>query len=79
MLSVLPLRIILAAISIATWTAAWRTIDLATRPFMLPLRPVEPFETELVGRLTVADIVALLIFGALAVYLLALLTVRRRP
>lgn len=78
-LSVLPLRIVLAAVSIASWTAAWRTIDLVTRPFVMPLRLVEPFQAELIGRMTVADVVALLIFGALAVYLLALLTVRRRP
>ncbi len=77
-LTVLPLRILLAVTSIATWTSAWRTIDLVTRPFTFPLRFFGPMETGLIGRMTLADVVALLIFGGLAVYLLALLTVRRR-
>ncbi len=77
-LSVIPLRILLAALSIATWTSAWRTIDIVSRPFVLPLRLFDPLETELIGRMALADIVALLIFGGLAIYLLALLTVRRQ-
>lgn len=77
-LVLLPLRFLLAALSIATWTSAWRTVDLLSTPFVAPFRLVGAFDHTLVGNAAVADVAALLLFGGLSLYLLALLTVRRK-
>lgn len=77
-LTILPMRILLAAVEIATWTSAWQTIDTVSRPFVFPFEAIEPLGRALVGFATLADLFALAIWGGVAVYLLALLTVRRR-
>ena len=73
----LPLRILLAAIEIADWTMAWRTVHYVTFPFVKPVELVSPIDRNLIGEAMLTEVLALMIFGALAVYLLALLTVRR--
>ena len=77
-LVLLPLRFLLAALSIATWTSAWRTVDLLSKPFVAPFQLVGVLDQLLVGNALVTDVVAFLIFGGLSLYLLALLTVRRK-
>lgn len=74
----LPLRLFLAALEIADWTTAWRTIDLITLPFVFPVDLILPFETTLVGNLRVTDLIATVVFAVAATYWLAMLTVRRR-
>lgn len=75
---VLPLRIVLAAIDIAEWTTAWRTVNILTLLFVAPLELLPPLRTTLVGHLSVADLLATFLICGLAIYLLTLLTVRRR-
>lgn len=74
----LPLRLLLAAASIAPWTTSWRTIELMTMPFLAPFELFAPLEHVVIGYITIAELLATGVFGFLAVYLLALLTVRRR-
>lgn len=74
----LPLRIFLAAVGIADWTMAWRTVNYITYPLVMPVDLLSPFEANLVGDVRLTEVASLLLFSALAGYLLALLTVRRR-
>jgi hypothetical protein len=74
---ILPLRLILAAVSIATWTSAWQTIDTLSKPFMLPFQLGGLLDGHIIGNARLSDLVALLAFAILAIYLLALHTVRR--
>lgn len=75
--TLLPLRIVLASLSIATWTAAWTTINLLTLPLVAPFRLLGPLNGNVVGRMQLADLAALLVLGGITVYMLAMLTVRR--
>lgn len=77
-LAVLPLRLILAAAGIAQWTTSWRVVELVTTPFVVPFEVVGPFERMVFRNVTIAELLATGTFGLLAVYLLALLTVRRK-
>lgn len=77
-LVVLPLRIVLAALSVATWTSAWSTVNLITWPMVYPFQLVPPLNREVGGHLLLADIVALLVLGGILLYMLAMLTVRRQ-
>jgi hypothetical protein len=74
---ILPLRLVLAVLSVATWTAAWRTIDTLSAPFLLLFRFGGLLDRQVIGNAQLADFAALVAFAVLAVYLLALLTVRR--
>lgn len=74
----LPLRLILAAAGIAQWTTSWRVVELVTTPFVVPFELFDPLQGVLFGNVTIAELLATGVFGLLAVYLLALLTVRRR-
>lgn len=74
----LPLRLILATVGIAQWTTSWHVIELVTMPFVGPIEVFTPFQHVLLGNVTIAELLATGTFGLLAVYLLALLTVRRR-
>jgi uncharacterized membrane protein YkgB len=77
-LVVLPLRIVLAALSVATWTSAWKTVNLITVPMVWPFRLIGFLDREIGGRLLLADVVALLVLGGITLYMLAMLTVRRQ-
>lgn len=74
----LPMRLFLAALEIADWTTAWRTIELITLPFVLPVDLILPFDSILVGNARLIELIATILFAAIAAYWLALLTVRRR-
>lgn len=68
------LRLVMAAIGIETWTAAWRLIDLPTGLLVSPLENIDAFAQTPIGDVTVAAIVvsavafvaALIILGSLA-------------
>ncbi len=68
------LRLLMAAIGIETWTAAWNLVDLPTGLLVSPLENVDPFAQTPVGDLTIASIVislavfvgALVVLGTLA-------------
>lgn len=77
-LTVLPVRILLAATTIATWTSAWRTIDTISQPFVFLFHLPEALQRQVIGYATVADVLALLVWASISIYLLALLTVRRQ-
>src|SRR5690554_810346 len=72
----LPLRLFLAAMEIADWTTAWRTIDLITLPFVFPVDLLLPFDARLIGDARLIELITTLVFGAAATYWLAMLTVR---
>lgn len=74
----LPLRLILATAGIARWTTSWRVVELVTMPFVAPFEAFPPLQRVLLGNVTIAELLATVTFGFLAVYLLALLTVRRK-
>ncbi|CAN5378265.1 hypothetical protein BH20CHL1_BH20CHL1_04090 [soil metagenome] len=74
----LPLRIILAVAGISQWTTSWRVVKLVTTPFVAPFEMIAPFQRTLLGNVTIAELLATGAFGLLSVYLLALLTVRRK-
>lgn len=75
-LAVMGLRLILALVDIATWTISWRLISWLSAPFVWPLHQLEGLQTELYNRLTVGDVLATVVAGTFAAYLLASLTVR---
>lgn len=77
-LSSLPLRITLAAAGIAQWTTSWRTVELVTTPFVFPFTAFDPLERLLFRNVMIAELLATGTFGLVALYLLALLTVRRK-
>ncbi len=77
-LTLLPLRLLLAAAGIAQWTTSWRVVELLTVPFVAPFELVDPLTRTLLGNISFAEVLATGIFGFLALYSLALLTVRRR-
>ena len=74
----LPLRLMLALAGIAEWTTSWRTVEIATLVFVAPFEVVDSFTDPLFRNVTAAELLATLVFGFLAVYFLALLTVRRK-
>ena len=77
-LSLLPLRLMLSAAGIAQWTTSWRTVEFVTTPFVFPFTAFDPFERLLVRNVMVAELLAAGAFDLVALYLLALLTVRRK-
>lgn len=78
LLVALPLRIALAALSVATWTSAWTTVNYLTWPMVTPFRLVGPLDRTIGGNLVLADVVAFLVLGGVMLYMLAMLTVRRQ-
>src|SRR5690554_1664017 len=78
LLVVLPLRILMAAFSVADWTSAWSTVNLMTWPMVFPFRLIAPLDREIGGHLVLADVVAFLVLGGIMLYMLAMLTVRRQ-
>lgn len=78
MLVTLPLRLMLAAAQIADWTTSWKTVALVTLPFVGPFELIGPLNEHVVRYVTLAEVLATLVFVLLAVYFLARLTVRRR-
>jgi hypothetical protein len=71
------MRVALALIGIEEWTTGWRVVSLSTFILVKPFEPLEFMREPLVGRLTLAELLATLLFGAIALYALATLAVRR--
>lgn len=78
MLVTLPLRLMLAAAQIADWTTSWKTVALVTMPFVGPFELVGPLNEHIIRNITLAEVLATFVYVLLAIYFLALLTVRRR-
>jgi len=77
-LVLLLLRVSLALIGIEEWTTGWRVVEFATFVLVKPFEPLKFLREPLVGRLTPAELLAALLFGAIALYALATLAVRRQ-
>jgi hypothetical protein len=73
------LRVALAAFNVKTWTLGWRVVDLPTNLVVRPLVRVSALDRTLVGRLTLADLLAALLAWLIAMLLLATLANRRAP
>lgn len=71
------LRFLAALIGVAAWTSAWRVVDMPTRLIVQSLAQIPYFDSEIVGRLTVADTAAVILVGALTLLALASLSLRR--
>lgn len=76
--ALLGLRVLLAAIDIATWTITWQIIAIVTAPVIWIAHIPAGFRTQLIGHLTAGEIVAAFVGWLIAAYLLATLTVRDR-
>ncbi|MFW6074237.1 MAG: hypothetical protein ACOC9Y_01490 [Chloroflexota bacterium] len=79
LVTIIGLRILLAAIDIATWTITWRIIAAITAPVIWIAHIPAGFRTEIIGHLTAGEVVAGVVLWLVAAYLLATLTVRDRP
>jgi hypothetical protein len=73
------LRVVLAALEVETWTLGWRVVNLPTNLVVRPLLRVGALERTLMGRLTIADVLAALLAWLAAMLLLATLANRRMP
>jgi hypothetical protein len=73
------LRVALAALDVKTWTLGWRVVNLPTNLAVQPLLRVSTLEHTLIGRLTLADVLAALLAWLVAMLLLATLANRRVP
>jgi hypothetical protein len=71
------LRVVLATLNVKTWTLGWRVVDLPTRLCVKPLLRIGVLQHTLLGRLTVADLLAALLAWLVAMLLLAALANRR--
>lgn len=76
-LTTLPLRVLLALASIAEWTTSWQVIAMVTMPFVLPFSVIDSLNEPIARNLTLAEVVATGVFGLIALYVLAMFTVRR--
>lgn len=66
----------MALLGVATWTVSWRLVAWASAPAIWPLHQFGGLRTEVAGHLTVGELMAIVIVGVVAAYLLASLTVR---
>jgi hypothetical protein len=71
------LRVTLAALDVRTWTLGWRVVNGPTELVVRPLLRVHALERTLVGRLSLADVLAALLAWLAAMLLLATLANRR--
>lgn len=76
-LTTLPLRLILSAAGTAEWTTSWQVLELITIPFVVPFELIGSFNQDVARNVTIAELLATGVFGLLALYFLAMLTVRR--
>lgn len=75
--TLLPLRILISAAGIAEWTTSWKILALTTTPFVRPFEIVGALDREVTRNVTAAELLAFGVFGVVALYFLAMLTVRR--
>jgi hypothetical protein len=71
------LRLIMAALSIKTWTLGWRVVDLVTAPVLEPFLRVPALRHPPLRHLTLADLLVALLAALAAMLVLATLANRR--
>ena len=73
------LRAIMAALNVQDWLAAWKLVNAFTRPIIALLQVVPVLDTAIVNRLTLADVVAVILMTTGSMFGLASLSIRRAP
>lgn len=73
------LRVALAVFAISDRIAAWRLVDLLTKPVIQLLNVVPFFERQVMGDLTTGDIFAAALVTLGAFFALASLSIQRSP
>jgi len=77
-LTAFGLRALQSLIGAPSWTVTWRVVELPTMIFIVPLERWGPMQRTVVGRLTIAEMVASLLVFGVSIVILSSLANRRR-
>lgn len=76
LLVLMGLRVSMALLGVASWTISWRIVAWTSAPLVWPVHRLSGLRTQTINALTVGELLAALVVGIIAAYLLASLTVR---